>query len=235
MQSSLGAWVGLRHTLVLVQEEGGVECDDSHDLFEQLSLEPAGGAVDPLPEAWKDVGTLLDKLAEHAGKNKVARSLRDRLREAATVARDFGGMAERQLRGVPLTVGEYQMIEKFGGVVEHPYLLFKSVLARAGEEGSIIIPDPMMKIVDIQRGLQGEYWHVASGRPLSVVVLLGDRGVLLPASGAVYSYFEVTSPTPLNDEMWRKQVDVTEPPPWVTPLVAGRPRPPPPKPDPPPR
>jgi hypothetical protein len=232
LQSSLGAWVGLRHTLVLVMEEGGAECDNSHEVFEEMSLEPAGGVVDPLPEAWKDVAGLLDRLAAHASSHKVARHLRDRLREAAGVARKFGGMAERQLRGEPLKADEYRMIEEFGRTVEHPYLLFKSVLARASEDGAIIIPDPMMKIVDIQRGLQGEYWHVATGRPLSAIVMLGDRGVLLPAAGAVYSYYEVTEGRPLNDEMWRARLDKEPQPAWAAPLVAGRPKPPPPPPEP---
>jgi hypothetical protein len=235
LQSSLGAWVGLRHTLVLVQEEGGAECDNSHEVFEEMSLEPAGGAVDPMPEAWKDVATLLDRLAAHAAGHKVARHLRDRLHEAAGVARKFGGMAERQIRGVPLKADEYRLIEEFGRTVEHPYLLFKSALAHASEEGSIIIPDPMMKIVDIQRGPQGEYWHVATGRPLSAIVMLGDRGVLLPAAGAVYSYYEVTAPAPVNDEMWRARLDKEQQPWWAVPLVAGRPKPPAPPPETPPQ
>jgi hypothetical protein len=188
-----------------------------------------------MPEAWKDVATLLDRLAAHAAGHKVARHLRDRLHEAAGVARKFGGMAERQIRGVPLKADEYRLIEEFGRTVEHPYLLFKSALAHASEDGSIIIPDPMMKIVDIQRGPQGEYWHVATGRPLSAIVMLGDRGVLLPAAGAVYSYYEVTAPAPVNDEMWRARLDKEQQPWWAVPLVAGRPKPPAPPPETPPQ
>jgi hypothetical protein len=143
-------------------------------------------------------------------------------------ARLFGKMAERQIKAQPLSAGEYALIESFGGLVEHPYLLLKSALKHASEnDGAITIPEPMMKIVDIQRA-PAEIWHVATGRPLAALVLLGDRGVLLPSSGAVYSYYELTSGGIIDDAAWRGQVDTATPPDWLAPLVRGRPKPKPP-------
>jgi hypothetical protein len=223
MQSALGTWVGLRHTLVLVSERGAAECDNPMQLFELLQAEPARGAVDPLPEAWRQIGAMLELLSEHARQQHVASGLSAHLHEQAGIARKFGAMAQKQMRQEPLTAAEYKLIEGFGGAVEHPYLLFKSVL-KHGELGEIPVPEPMPKIVDIQRGAGGEIWHAAVGRPLAATVLLGDRGVLVPATGAVYSYYEVTSATPLDDQAWRKQLSTAKPPAWVTPLLQA-PRP----------
>ncbi|HEY6475752.1 MAG TPA: DUF3160 domain-containing protein, partial [Polyangia bacterium] len=108
MQSALGSWVGLRHTLVLVTERGSAECDNQQPRFELLQAEPARGAVDPLPEAWRQIGALLDRLAQHAREQRVARGLVSQLQEQAGIARKFGAMAERQMRGEPLQAGEYK-------------------------------------------------------------------------------------------------------------------------------
>jgi hypothetical protein len=225
MQSALGSWVGLRHTLVLVSEEGAAECDDEKELFELLQAEPARGAVDPLPEAWHQIGALLDQLASHARKQRVVSNLAPHLHEQAGIARKFGAMAEKQMRQEPLTAVEYKMIEAFGGAVEHPYLLFKSVLKQGGEAGEVPVPEPMPKIVDVQTGADGQVWHAAVGKPLEATVLLGDRGVLVPASGAVYSYYEVTAGAPLDDKSWREQLGSAKQPAWVMPLIQA-PRPP---------
>lgn len=225
MQAALGTWVGLRHTLVLVSEQGAAECDDSRPIFELLQAEPARGAVDPLPEAWRQVAALLDQLADHARQQKVVASLAAHLREQAGVARKFGAIADKQMRQEPLSAREYKMIEGFGGAIEHPFLLFKSVL-KHGEPGDIPQPEPVAKIVDLQRGPNGEVWHAAVGNPLEATVLLGDRGVLVPATGAVYSYYEVTAGAPLDDKAWRERLGTTKQPSWIAPLLQA-PRPPP--------
>lgn len=221
LQSALGAWVGLRHTLVLVQEIGAAECDDEREQFEFMEVEPARGAVDPLPAAWRQVGSLLDLLATHAGRQKATKSLAERLREQADVARQFGVMAEKQLRNESLTEQEYGLIERFGGAIEHPYLLFKSALKPPGDE-VIPVPEPMTKVVDVQRSALGQVWHAAVGHPLEAVVLLGDRGLLVPANGAVYSYYEVVDGRPIDDRAWRKRLDQAQPPEWIAPMLQGR-------------
>jgi hypothetical protein len=219
LQAALGAWVGLRHTLVLVSERGAAECDAERRLFELLQAEPARGAVDPLPAVWRQVGALLEQLAEHAKSQRVAAGLAAQLREQAGVARRFGGLAEKQMRQEALTAADYALIERYGGAVEHPFLLFKSVLKKSGE-GEIPEPEPVAKIVDIQAGANGEIWHAALGRPLEATVLLGDRGVLVSATGAVYSYYEATAAAPLDDKAWRARLDTAKPPAWVEPLLA---------------
>ena len=79
LQSSLGAWVGLRHTLVLVSEEGSAECDFRIDRFEKLELEPARGAVDPFPAAWRQVALLLDALRAHATRHAATKGLAEKM------------------------------------------------------------------------------------------------------------------------------------------------------------
>ena len=83
------------------------------------------------------MGALLDVLADHARAQRVSNSLASHLHEQAGVARKLGAMADKQMRQEPLTAGDYKMLETFGGLIEHPYLLFKSVLWHSGGEGGI--------------------------------------------------------------------------------------------------
>ena len=75
----------------------------------------------------------------------------------------------------------------------------------------------MTKIVDVASA-GPTHFHMAIGTPIKVVVLLGDRGILVPAEGAVYSYREVIANTRLDDDMWRKRLKQNPPagPDWLT-------------------
>ncbi len=217
-ETALASWTSFRHTTVLVNETSAAQMGGGGpEGFEYLTTEPMRGVVDPLPEAWAQLARLLDRLAEH-GKNAVTPGrVPEVLATAAADARRLGQLAERQRRDEPLAPGDYAFIRDFAGTIEHPFLLLSA--AAAGKEMEISAPDPMMKIVDVHTWndpVNGtREWHVAVGRPRSVTVLLGDRGLLVPGYGAVYSYYEVEARKKLDDEAWRQTVDETARPAWA--------------------
>ena len=64
--------------------------------------------------------------------------------------------------------------------------------------------------------------EAAVGRPLEwdqIVPFFGRREI---TEGAVYSYYEFKSPTPLSDEEWRAMVDDAPRVPWLRPYLANR-------------
>jgi hypothetical protein len=213
LQTALASWTNYRHTTVLLNEQISAECGGDGDPFEMLSREPLRGAVDPLPEGWEQLSRTLAMLAGHSG-----RLLPDQpdlvklLQETAGRAHSFGGMAARQLRGVPLSPDEYHSIQFFSGQIEHPYVKFKTFLSQVQDAG-LVKPEPTTKIVDIASAGR-HVFHMAVGHPLQLVGLFADRGLLVPASGAVYSYHELLADKPLDDEAWRQR---KEPPLYWTP------------------
>jgi hypothetical protein len=217
MQTALASWTNFRHTTVLVNELVGAECGGPDwEPFEILTEEPLRGAVDPLPAAWRQLGAVLDLLAAHSRTALPELDIAGLLDACAKQARDFGGLAERQLRGEPLTESEYQTIQRYSGEIEHPYIQLKATVSRRsdGTEYGLAQPDPMTKIVDIAHDRE-QIWHMAVGSPIAVTVLLGDRGLLVPARGAIYSYYEVLAGTHLDDDKWRERMDAQARPEWA--------------------
>lgn len=212
-ETALASWTSLRHSTVLLDESGSAECADMFEAFEELALEPARGTVDPLPDVWHGIASLLRRLAKEADPKEVA----DVLSNAATTSDDFGRMAEAQLRGDGLSEGDYAKIRDYAGHIERPYLLLKSV---DHDLSGLPVPDPMTKIVDIQHsGDGGPIFHAAVGHPQFIVTLGADRGLLVPSTGAVYSYYEVLADHALDDAAWRKQLPHATRPTWT---VLGR-------------
>lgn len=218
-ETALASWATLRHTGVLVNEIGSAEAGAGGvDGFERMETEPVRGVVDPLPEAWEALATVLDRLV--AAASSTPRPPEDRvvevLREAAASARAFGDMARRQRAGEALTAAEYDRIAFYLREIEHPYRLLKSL---GSAERDLNTPPAMLRIVDVHRWTDGAgaTWrlHAAVGRPQRALWLGSDRGLLVPVRGAVYSYYEVESPRPLDDAAWAAQVDRAKPPPWT--------------------
>ncbi len=172
LQSALASWTTFRHTTVLVNEQGGAECGGGMSAFETAAREPARGAVDPVPQSWRQLGAVLRLLAQQTQKMKIPPRVAQVMGEAAESADAFGSMAERQMKGEPLTATEYSRIQTFAGEVEHPFKLLKTALKQGQHnEGGIVEPEPMMKIVSVQKG-GAQYFQMAVGTPIQVKVLL---------------------------------------------------------------
>ncbi len=206
LQTALASWTNYRHTTVRLSRSEHSECERGNTTLETQSSEPPRGVVDPLPEGWEQVARTLTMLAEHS-----ARLLPDQpelgklLRDSAERARAFGQMAARQLRGQPLRPSEYQQIQHFAAAIEQPYVKFKALLLQGAEPG-LTQPEPMPKIVDVAQAEHGTL-QLAVGRPLQLVGLFADRGLLIAARGAVYSYHELVAGQPLDDAVWRERFE----------------------------
>jgi hypothetical protein len=141
-----------------------------------------------------------------------------RLASSAQAARSFKGMAEKQLRGEPLTPAEYEQILFVGRNFEHNYLVFKSL---GNPELALSDPQPIAKIADVADGGPKPLLHVAVGTPLEWKLVIPHLGRRQVVRGAVYAYFEVIQDKPLSDEEWRSVEKRTPRPTWITPFVAA--------------
>jgi hypothetical protein len=173
--------------------------------------------VDPLPKSWAALGKQVAALRGLAPEGGAVAKI---LQEVEGDVAGFGEMAKTQLSGQPLSVEQEERVWAYARAVEHPWVQLKSLAAAGGKAGAaeLVLPEPPSKIVDVHHWpREGVYFHVAVGDPRGMVALIGDRGVRIPAAGVTYSYYELASPTVLNDADWRAQLPNTPRPAWVNP------------------
>ena len=240
LQTGLASWATLRHATVLVNERTAAECGEGG--FEWILLTPPRGYVEPTPGAFEAIAGLFDAAAAAVRSSSAleggnapsfaqeqpqtpegevlalrAGVLR-RLGEASAKARLFAGIARQELRGEPLSKQDYDEILYVNRTAEYHFLIFKSL---ANEDFALSNPDPMPKIADVSGGVNGiPYLHVAVGAALEwdqIVPFFGRQEIV---KGSVYSYYEITWPTPLNDIDWRARLPGAARPAWVSPFMS---------------
>lgn len=234
LQTGLASWATLRHATVLVNERTGAECGEGG--FEEIVLQPPRGYVEPDPKTFGAVADLFGRLAQSIESSEDFRqgaipdeddrnseSLRQgilrRLKETASKARLFQSMAEKELRGEELTPQEYEEILYVGRLAEHHFLVFKSL---ANKDLGLSTPDPMPKIVDVAGGRIVPLLEAGVGRPMEwdqIVPFYGRREIV---KGSVYSYYEFTSRTLLNDSEWLQKLNSQPRPDWVKPYTSSK-------------
>jgi hypothetical protein len=240
LQTGLASWATLRHATVLVNERTSAECGEGG--FEWILLTPPRGYVEPTPAAFEAIAGLFDAAAAAVSKSPSlevgnAPSLAQerpgtpegevlalragvlrRLGEASAKCRLFAGMAQKELKDEPLSNQDYDEILYLNRTAEYHFLIFKSL---ANPNFALSNPDPMPKIADVAGGANGiPYLNAAVGAPLEwdqLVPFFGRREIV---KGSVYSYYEFSSPTPLSDSDWLKQLPGAAPPAWVTPYMS---------------
>ncbi|HUI43073.1 MAG TPA: DUF3160 domain-containing protein, partial [Terriglobia bacterium] len=243
LQTGLASWATLRHAAVLVNEREGAECGEGG--FEWIQLTPPRGYVEPAPEVFDAIAGLFDAAATAVrtspaleGGNAPSSSefeavgpglpepqtlaLREgalrRLGEATANARLFAGIARKELRGEPLSKRDYEEILYVNHTAEYHFLIFKSL---ANPDFALSNPDPLPKVADVAGGANGvPYLNAAVGAPLEwdqIVPFFGRQEIV---KGSVYSYYEFTTPAPLNDAEWRARLSGVTRPAWVVSFVS---------------
>jgi hypothetical protein len=236
LQTGLASWATLRHATVLVNERTGAECGESG--FEPVLLTPPRGYVEPDPRTFDAIGALFESMeqqvklwassskdtiqvtAQGEEREAVREGVIRRLSETAAKARLFKTIAEKEIKGEPLSNQEYEEILLIGGIAEHHFLIFKSL---ASVQLALSTPDPMPKIADVAGGKPSgvPFLMAAVGRPMEwdyIAPYFGRRQI---AKGAVYSYYEFTSERLMNDREWLELLPSVQHPKWISPFVSG--------------
>jgi hypothetical protein len=234
LQTGLASWTTLRHAAVLVSERGAAEAGEGG--FETLIMPPPRGYVEPDPDTFEAIASLFDATIRLLAttltppdefglgvREPLRQGILRRLSDSAATARLFRDIAAKELRGDPLTPAEYAAILHVGRVAEHHFLVYHS-LANARHQFALSTPDPLPKVVDVFGG-QPEgvpFLLSAVGRPLEwnqIVPYYGRRAIV---RGAVYAYYEFTSPTLLDDDQWLERLPTQPRPTWVTPYLSAQ-------------
>ncbi len=227
LNTVLGSWAELKHDTILYAKQVYAELGGGPP---PPPPEPPKGYVEPVPEFYARLAALTAMTSDGLG----SRGLLDEtdatsLDTLHTLATSLQTMAEKELRGEPLTEDEYATIRYYGGQLED------LTMAAADSDTS----DPSARRYMEQEPQAAVVADVATnpappptaleeavGRvnPIYVVVPMVDADgstYLQVVKGGVFSYYEFPWPIAdrLTDEKWRGMLDdgsAPAPPEWTS-------------------
>jgi len=235
LNTVLGSFAELKHDTILYAKQAYAELGGAPP---PPPPAPPRGYVEPVPEFFARLSALTEMTREGLSeRGLLADQDEASLRRLGELTRSFQTMAEKELRGEPLTEEEYETIRFYGGELEH---LTMAAADTPGEEqgvGGQVMPEeePQAAVIaDVATDPDPEgdgtanpvVLEVAVGRInhlYAIVPLIEDDGsiTLQVAKGGVFSYYEFRWPADdrLTDEQWREMLEEDEAPPrpsWVS-------------------
>lgn len=223
LNTALGSWVNLRYETIAVVEQVASECGEGG--YETINIGKPRGYVEPNPEFFRRLDDGFGKLGVQMERSIKSPELKKgALEKIATYRQHLKSLetiARKELDNTPLTDEEYGEILNIGGTVEHFIVLMGSLNGKDDDQ-AIRNPEPIRKIVDIQKAPDGATrLFAALGFVNEVNVAVPFYGRRAIVKGPVYSYHEFTSGEALNSEKWRK-TGKQEPPVWIRNYYEGK-------------
>ena len=226
LSTVMGSFAELKHDTILYAKQAYAELGGAPP---PPPPAPPRGYVEPVPEFYARLAALTEMT--RAGLSKrglLAEQDEASLRRLGELARSLQAMAEKELRGEPLTDEEYETIRFYGGELEHLTMASADTPGDQGPEGQLMPEEqPQAAVVaDVATDPWPELvLELAIGRIdqlHAVVPLIEEDGsiTLQVAKGGVFSYYEFEWPMNdrLTDEAWRQMVEEGETPPrpaWI--------------------
>ena len=234
LNTSLGSWAELKHDTVLYAKQVYAEMGGGPPPPPPL---PPRNYVEPVPVFYARLAALTEMtrigLDERGLLNDEDRDALSRLEELSLA---FKTMAEKELRGEPLTEEENERIRFYGGELEHLVTISAEMdtaeqgvgtpIGLAEDQQAAVIADVA---TDPDPGGQGGGGPIVLEEGVGrvneiyavVPVFMPDGSSFLQVNqGGVFSYYEFTWPAAdrLTDEKWREMLDkgeVPDLPPWT--------------------
>jgi hypothetical protein len=191
--------------------------------------EQVRGYVEPEPEFYARVAALIGMTRD----GLLARGLLEKtdefviseynsLNELYNMALDLKHISEKELSNQPLADAEYDLIQYYGGKLEH--ITLAATDPEDGGQGNTAINDQDAAVVaDVATGGEGgdQALEEGTGRIMEIYVVVPIGGKLVLTRGGIYSQYEFIQPTSnrLTDEQWRAMLDNGQVPPigdWKT-------------------
>ncbi len=227
LHTVLGSWAELKHDTILYAKQVYAELGAGPMPPEPV---PPKGFVEPVPHFYARLAALTAMTRQGLGNRGLLAEQDDySLQRLEELARAFQTMAEKELRGEPLTEEEYSLIRFYGGELEH--LTMAAADTPEGELGgqAYMEEEPQAAVI---ADVATDPWPTpivleeAVGRvnEIHVVVpVVEEDGTtyLQVAKGGVFSYYEFPWPADdrLTDEKWRQMLDEKQAPPppeWIS-------------------
>ena len=233
LHTALGSWSELKHDTVLYAKQIYAEMGGGGPAPPPPLL--ARGYVEPIPEFYARLRGLVKMTYEGLDQRGML-SNRDTasLKQLETLLDNLQRLAEKELRGEPLTDEEYAFIRYYGGELEHLVMASADTPEDDPNALPVLDEDPQAAVIaDVATDPDPD----GDGAPNPVVLQVGvgrindihvvvplieaDGGIFLQvAKGGAFSYYEFPWPADdrLTDQKWRTMLDTGDapaPPAWV--------------------
>lgn len=211
LNTALGSWVNLRYETVAYVEQVAAECGEGG--YERLNIGYPKGYVEPNPLFFQKLNEGFGRISELLKRAITDEALREAVQERIVKYRihlkRLEDIARKELEGTQLTDEEYGEILYIGRTIEHFILIMNSLNSISdGNVGGLARPDPIMKIVDVQKSpIDNTRLYEALGHISEINVAVPYYGRRQIVKGPVYSYYEFRSPDLWNNDKWQKQLD----------------------------
>lgn len=228
LNTSLGSWAELKHDTILYAKQVYAEMGAGGTGAPEPVL--AQGYVEPAPLFFARLEALTAMTYEGlSSRGLLSEQDADSLQRLETLAAALRIMAEKELRGEPLTEEEHHLIRFYGGELEHltmaaadreegdemgmpvmdeePQAAVVADVATAPDPDGDGVPNPV--VLEEGVGRVNEIYAV-------VPLVLPDGSIQLQvARGGVFAYYEFPWPADdrLTDEKWRAMLDEGSAPP----------------------
>ncbi len=233
LHTALGSWAQLKHDTLLYAKQVYAEMGGGGPAPPRPI--PARGYVEPVPHFYARLAALTTMTRQGLGSRDLL-SRRDTvsLEDLENLLRDLQTMAEKELRGEPLTEQEHRLIRFYGGRLEHLVMAAADTPEDDPAAMPVLEEEPQAAtIADVATDPDPD----GDGRPDPVVLQVGvgrineihvvvplieaDGSIFLEvAKGGIFSYYEFPWPAEdrLTDEKWRDMLDAgqaPDPPSWI--------------------
>lgn len=217
LTTALGSWTELKRDTILYAKQ--VYAERGYDSLQPPEPERPRGYVEPVPLLYARIAALsrmtIDGLAQ---RGLLAEADQVALEAMERIALQLQTMAEKQLRGEPLSDEEYEFIRFYGAEIEGLTFAADDEAFYGGRGGTPAGGDPLQAaiVADIATNpAAGVVLENATGRIFEIYVVAPVEGQLVLTKGGVFSHYEFEQPLGerLTDEAWRAQLDAGAAPP----------------------
>jgi hypothetical protein len=228
LNTVLGSFAELKHDTILYAKQAYAELGGGPPPPPPVAPR---GYVEPVPEFYARLAALTGMTLDGLGRRGLLVEQDEAsLQRLHTLARSLQTMAEKELRGEPLTEEEYHTIRFYGGELEHLTMAAADTPEEGQAVGGQVMPEEEPQAAVIA-DVATDPWpqlvlEIGVGRIdelHAVVPLIEENGsiTLQVAKGGVFSYYEFAWPMGdrLTDETWREMLAEGEAPPrpaWIS-------------------
>ncbi|MEO8287142.1 MAG: DUF3160 domain-containing protein [Chloroflexota bacterium] len=219
-----GSWTELKHDTLLYAKQVMAEMGGGPP-------EQVKGYVEPEPEFYARIAALVGMTRDgllsrgllEKSDDPTVTSDYNNLNDLYNLALDLKHISEKELTNTALTSDEYDLIQYYGGRLEH-ITMSAADPQDANEPGNTDLNDQDAAVVaDVATGGAGgdQALTEGTGRIMELYVVVPVDNKLVLARGGIYSQYEFIQPSNnrLTDEQWREQLNNNQIPPigdWKT-------------------
>ncbi|MCR5301106.1 MAG: DUF3160 domain-containing protein [Lachnospiraceae bacterium] len=203
LETFAGSYTELKHDTVLYSKQMMAEMGGDWDEDKDYR-----GYVEPEPLVYSRFEALAESTLKGLDRlGYLKKSDKENLSRLSKLAGDLKTISVKELENKKLKDSEYELIEIYGGELEHFWL--DVMKAQTGDEYPSTANYPAPLVVDVATDPNGRILEMATGEPSEILVVVPVEGKPRIATGSVYSFYQFErslSDGRLTDDEWRKMM-----------------------------